>query len=56
VHGLNERIRIQSVYEGRSLLYQLVKLYADQRHPTRHRRSVLALNKNSPSMHHGKEK
>jgi acetylornithine deacetylase/succinyl-diaminopimelate desuccinylase-like protein len=30
IHGLNERIRIKSVYEGRSFLYQLVKLYADQ--------------------------
>jgi acetylornithine deacetylase/succinyl-diaminopimelate desuccinylase-like protein len=30
IHGLNERIRIQSVYEGRAFLYQLVKLYADQ--------------------------
>jgi acetylornithine deacetylase/succinyl-diaminopimelate desuccinylase-like protein len=30
IHGLNERIRITSVYEGRSFLYQLVKAYADQ--------------------------
>jgi acetylornithine deacetylase/succinyl-diaminopimelate desuccinylase-like protein len=30
IHGLNERIRIKSVYEGRSFLYELVKLYADQ--------------------------
>jgi acetylornithine deacetylase/succinyl-diaminopimelate desuccinylase-like protein len=30
IHGLNERIRINSVYEGRTFLYQLVKLYADQ--------------------------
>ena len=30
IHGLNERIRIQSVYEGRTFLYRLVKLYADQ--------------------------
>jgi acetylornithine deacetylase/succinyl-diaminopimelate desuccinylase-like protein len=29
-HGLNERIRIQSVYEGRTFLYRLVKAYADQ--------------------------
>jgi acetylornithine deacetylase/succinyl-diaminopimelate desuccinylase-like protein len=29
-HGLNERIRIQSVYEGRTFLYRLVRLYADQ--------------------------
>jgi acetylornithine deacetylase/succinyl-diaminopimelate desuccinylase-like protein len=30
IHGLNERIRVSSVYEGRTFLYQLVKLYADQ--------------------------
>jgi acetylornithine deacetylase/succinyl-diaminopimelate desuccinylase-like protein len=30
IHGLNERIRVQSVYEGRAFLYRLVKLYADQ--------------------------
>jgi len=30
VHGLNERVRVQSVYEGRTFLYRLVKLYADQ--------------------------
>jgi acetylornithine deacetylase/succinyl-diaminopimelate desuccinylase-like protein len=30
IHGLNERVRVQSVYEGRNFLYQLVKLYADQ--------------------------
>jgi acetylornithine deacetylase/succinyl-diaminopimelate desuccinylase-like protein len=30
IHGLNERIRIRSVYEGRSFLYQLVKIYAEQ--------------------------
>ena len=30
VHGLNERVRVKSVYEGRSFLYQLVKLYAEQ--------------------------
>lgn len=29
-HGLNERVRVQSVYEGRTFLYRLVKLYADQ--------------------------
>jgi len=28
VHGLNERVRIQSVYEGREFLYRLVKIYA----------------------------
>ena len=30
IHGLNERIRVKSVYEGRAFLYQLVKTYADQ--------------------------
>ena len=30
IHGLNERIRIRSVYEGRTFLYRLVKLYAQQ--------------------------
>jgi len=30
IHGLNERIRVKSVNEGRTFLYQLVKLYADQ--------------------------
>lgn len=30
IHGLNERIRVRSVYEGRAFLYQLVKLYAEQ--------------------------
>jgi len=30
IHGLNERVRINSVYEGRTFLYRLVKLYADQ--------------------------
>jgi acetylornithine deacetylase/succinyl-diaminopimelate desuccinylase-like protein len=30
IHGLNERIRVQSVYQGRTFLYRLVKLYADQ--------------------------
>lgn len=28
-HGLNERIRVQSVYEGRTFLYRLIKIYAD---------------------------
>ena len=28
-HGLNERIRVQSVYDGRDFLYELVKEYAD---------------------------
>lgn len=31
VHGLNERIRVRSVMEGRSFLYGLVKAYADQK-------------------------
>ena len=26
IHGLNERVRVQSVYEGRKFLYRLVKL------------------------------
>ncbi len=30
IHGLNERVRIKSVYEGRTFLYRLVKLYAEQ--------------------------
>ena len=30
IHGLNERIRMQSVYEGRTFLYRLVKMYAEQ--------------------------
>jgi acetylornithine deacetylase/succinyl-diaminopimelate desuccinylase-like protein len=30
IHGLNERVRVQSVYEGRTFLYRLVRLYADQ--------------------------
>eukprot|EP01037_Dinobryon_pediforme_P018379 gene18379-18649_t len=28
IHGLNERVRVKSVYEGRTFLYRLVKLYA----------------------------
>lgn len=31
VHGLNERIRVRSVNEGRTFLYGLVKAYADQK-------------------------
>ena len=31
IHGLNERIRVKSLYEGRDFLYRLVKLYADQK-------------------------
>ena len=30
VHGLNERIRVRSLYEGREYLYRVVKLYADE--------------------------
>jgi len=30
IHGLNERIRVRSVYEGRTFLYRLVKLYANE--------------------------
>jgi acetylornithine deacetylase/succinyl-diaminopimelate desuccinylase-like protein len=30
IHGLNERIRVKSIYEGRTFLYRLVKAYADQ--------------------------
>ena len=29
-HGLNERLRVKSVYDGRDFLYQLVKIYANQ--------------------------
>ncbi len=29
IHGLNERIRTKSVYEGRDYLFDLVKVYAD---------------------------
>jgi acetylornithine deacetylase/succinyl-diaminopimelate desuccinylase-like protein len=29
VHGLNERIRIRSLYEGREYLYRVVKVYAN---------------------------
>ena len=32
IHGLNERIRVQSLYDGRDFLDALVKLYADQVH------------------------
>ncbi|MEO7364964.1 MAG: M20/M25/M40 family metallo-hydrolase [Sphingomicrobium sp.] len=28
IHGLNERVRVQSVYDSRTFLYRLVKLYA----------------------------
>jgi acetylornithine deacetylase/succinyl-diaminopimelate desuccinylase-like protein len=30
VHGLNERVRVQSLYDGRDFLFALVKLYAEQ--------------------------
>jgi acetylornithine deacetylase/succinyl-diaminopimelate desuccinylase-like protein len=30
VHGLNERIRVSSVYSGRDFLYEVVKTYANQ--------------------------
>jgi acetylornithine deacetylase/succinyl-diaminopimelate desuccinylase-like protein len=30
MHGLNERIKVASLYEGRDFLYKLVKIYADQ--------------------------
>ncbi|HEY3950963.1 M20/M25/M40 family metallo-hydrolase [Phenylobacterium sp.] len=29
IHGLNERLGVQSLYEGREFLYRLVKVYAD---------------------------
>jgi hypothetical protein len=31
VHGLNERIRARSLYEGREFLYEVIKLYANGR-------------------------
>jgi acetylornithine deacetylase/succinyl-diaminopimelate desuccinylase-like protein len=30
IHGLNERVRVQSLYDGRDFLYALVKIYAAQ--------------------------
>lgn len=30
IHGLNERLRVKSVYEGRDYLHRLVQIYADQ--------------------------
>ena len=30
VHGLNERLRVRSLYEGRDFLFELIKLYAVQ--------------------------
>ena len=29
IHGLNERMRVKSLMEGRRFLYEVVKLYAD---------------------------
>jgi acetylornithine deacetylase/succinyl-diaminopimelate desuccinylase-like protein len=31
IHGLNEHISVQSVMEGREFLYQLIKVYAEQK-------------------------
>ena len=31
VHGLNERIRVDSLYKGRDFLFDLVKIYAQQK-------------------------
>jgi acetylornithine deacetylase/succinyl-diaminopimelate desuccinylase-like protein len=31
VHGLNERIRVSSLYNGRDFLYGIVKIYAMQK-------------------------
>lgn len=31
VHGLNERIRVKSLYEGRDYMVELVRLYAQQK-------------------------
>ena len=30
VHGLNERLRVKVLYDGRDYLYRLMKLYGDQ--------------------------
>jgi len=29
VHGLNERIKVESLYDGRDFLYELVRIYAE---------------------------
>ena len=29
IHGLNEKLRVQSVYDGRDFVYQAVKIYAN---------------------------
>lgn len=31
VHGLNERLRVRSLYEGRDFLYEVVKIYANEK-------------------------
>ncbi len=31
IHGLNERIRVKALMEGREFLYRLVKVYAEQK-------------------------
>jgi len=31
IHGLNERIRVKSLYDGRDYLFRLVKIYANQK-------------------------
>jgi acetylornithine deacetylase/succinyl-diaminopimelate desuccinylase-like protein len=31
IHGLNERIRVKSLYDGRDYMTALVKIYADQK-------------------------
>lgn len=31
VHGLNERVRVRSLYEGRDFLHEVVKIYATQK-------------------------
>jgi acetylornithine deacetylase/succinyl-diaminopimelate desuccinylase-like protein len=31
IHGLNERLPVRSLYEGREFLYRLVRIYADQK-------------------------
>jgi acetylornithine deacetylase/succinyl-diaminopimelate desuccinylase-like protein len=30
-HGLNERLRVKSVYDSRDFLYEVVKIYANQK-------------------------
>jgi acetylornithine deacetylase/succinyl-diaminopimelate desuccinylase-like protein len=30
-HGLNERMRVKSVYDGRDFLHEIVKLYANEK-------------------------